>query len=145
VTTYVRQRCATDCGVAAVAMLAGVSYEAAMKALFPSVSPRRKTFRTSYHCIRRGVATVGTEGVFFTTSCRRFRSWDDLAGKRGILRIVWTGETRRRAGHWIVFDGTEVKGMPLLYDPAGTVFGKDDLPGGWRPVSFQALRAPRRK
>ncbi len=125
-------------------MLAGVSYEKAMEALFPVVGPRRKTFYTSYQCIRRGIAAASDCAVFFTSPRRRFRSWKELEGRRGILRIVWTAEANKRRSHWIVFDGTEVNGPPLLYDPAGAVLGKDDLPGAWRAVSFQMLRRPAR-
>lgn len=142
-TTYVRQRLATDCGVAAVAMLAGVSYDDAMRALFAGVSARRKTFRTSYQDIRRAVAPASGYTVWFSASRRRWRSWAELDCKRGILRIAWTRASKSSATHWIVFDGTDVDGPPLFYDPLGLVMGKDDLPGAWRPVSFQTVRVPR--
>jgi ABC-type bacteriocin/lantibiotic exporter with double-glycine peptidase domain len=145
VTEFVPQRRETDCGVAAAAMLARVSYDEAMRALFPNATPRRKTFRTSYADIRRGIARAAGGATFGERRFLLFETWSQLEKQRGIIRIVWTRETTRHNSHWIVFDGTEVKGPPLLYDPTGAVLSKDDLPGEWRPVSFVVVRATARR
>lgn len=107
---HVRQRTATDCGVAALAMACGVTYEQAFDAIFPTNGKRRRrkrVFRTTTRHLREAAHRLG----FKTT--HRLRKWEeDLLSDRAIVKVNPVKQT----WHWMV---VEVKaGRCKWYDPA---------------------------
>ena len=94
----------TGCGIACVAMIAGVSYEDAKAAVF-SKSFRKKVFYTSGPDLRRGLERFGLT-LRPAARARRFESWRRLES----TSIVAVEQTPRNKAHWhwVVFvnDGT---------------------------------------
>ena len=94
----------SGCGVACVAMLAGVSYSKAEKALFPDNSIRGRY--TQYSDIQRGLLCFG---VRFDNVISRERSWPKIRG----ISVVKCGVTQDGNWHWLIYDGAE----GIIYDP----------------------------
>lgn len=89
----------TGCGIACVAMIAGVSYEDAKAAVFGK-SLRKKVFYTSGPDLRRGLERFGLT-LKPAARARRFESW---------RRLVWTSivaveqtPPNKMHWHWVVF------------------------------------------
>ena len=97
----VAQRRATDCGIAAVATIANVSYEEA-KAAFPCFQGRG--FATTAKDVRGALKRLGV---------RLGRERDKRAliklraqGHDGLLNVLIRGRRGRDVGHWIVWDAS---------------------------------------
>lgn len=94
----VRQRFRSDCGVACVAMVAGVSYQQAFNAF--GFSDRRKAFYTGHSHLVEALECLGCE-------VRRqwFRSWQEVPGF-AILPV--NHRCNRKNFHWVAYDGKAV-------------------------------------
>ena len=111
-TRLIRQRQATDCGVACLAMLARVSYETAyatMAALGYDQGPR--PMATNYQKIERAMAEHG-----LLTQRRRWSGWNDVHSM-GLLKVPSDARMIRRHWHWVVAERHPTFGM-VLRDPA---------------------------
>lgn len=95
----VRQRFRSDCGVACVAMVAGVGYREAFDA-FGFVEGERH-FYTNHGQLVRALEVLGC-----TVERRKFTSWENIPG-RAILPV--NHRCNRRNFHWVVFDGRAVR------------------------------------
>lgn len=95
---FVPQRYSSDCGVACIAMIAGVSYQEAFDVIgFPE---ERTQFYTTHTCLTNALRRLGV-----LVMRRKFRSWHDIAG----LAIVAVNHRRnRRYFHWVIFDGAAI-------------------------------------
>jgi|SRR3989338_2155404 len=111
------QRYKSDCGVACVAMIAGVSYEQAFEAF--CFSEEAKKFYTS-----RGQLIEALEELGFTMHWKMFRSWEEVPG---CAIVPVNHRCNRKNFHWVVYDGKAV------FDP------NPNRPG--RQKSFRRYRA----
>lgn len=94
----VPQRYSTDCGVACVAMIAGVSYQEAFDAI--GFTAERKQFYTTHTCVTNALRRLG-----ISVKRRKFRSWQEISGP-AIVPV-----NHRSSGqffHWVVFDGRRI-------------------------------------
>ncbi len=121
----VRQKRGTDCGVAALAMLAGVTYHAAKVALFGP--GRRRSFRTLPHEMRAAALKFGV-----VLSLRRRRCVHPERLTRDAL--IWA----RSSGdfHWVVWDN----GRQQVLDPLGR--GRKSQPISCLLVRRRMMAAP---
>lgn len=94
----VRQRYRSDCGVACVAMVAGVPYQLAFSEL--GFSEKDSRFYT-----RHGQLAKALENLGCLVQRRRFRSWEDISGW-AILPV--NHRCSRQHFHWVVYDGNTV-------------------------------------
>lgn len=94
----VRQKYRSDCGVACVAMLAGVSYQVAFNAFGFHEGETR--FYTGHGQLLEALEKLGC-GV----KRKRFRSWEDISGS-AILPV--NHRCDRRHFHWVVYDGKAI-------------------------------------
>lgn len=98
----------SGCGPACVAMVAGVSEEAAIRAIFGS--DRRTGLWTTWRQLKVGLAELGVE---FAPRAKRVSDWPRIPG----LSIVGLGRantTKHYVVHWVVFDPV----TDCLLDPA---------------------------
>lgn len=109
-TRLVRQQGATDCGVACVAMAAGIDYDRA-RATFAELGLARppRPFASNFTDLVRAFRAVGVEGRM-----RRWRSWDDFRGV-GVLKVRSPGAVGRH-WHWVVVESHEQYGH-IVRDP----------------------------
>ncbi len=90
----------TGCGIAAVAVIAGVSYAQAKRvadSLGISAQDRRLWSETAH--VRRVLASFGVEA---SRATRPFRAWANLPDC-ALLAIKWHLEEGRPFWHWVVF------------------------------------------
>lgn len=90
----------TGCGIAAVAAIAGVSYDRAKRvarALGISAKDRQLWSDTRY--VRRLLSRFGRSAG---SSVQQFRAWDALP-PLALLAIKWHREGGRSFWHWVVF------------------------------------------
>ena len=93
----VHQECETDCGIACVAMLAGVSYEKAKKALFPKSSPRITCSGKLFAALRKlGKRPLGDRMI----SVKRINL--DHLRDNALVGVV----VDKRYRHWVVWDAS---------------------------------------
>lgn len=96
--SFVPQQRNTDCGVACVAMIAGISYQQAFDAI--GFSEEYKQFYTTHTCLTHALRRLGV-----SVMQRNFRSWHDISG----LAVVAVNHRRnRRYFHWVIFDGAAI-------------------------------------
>lgn len=94
----VPQRHTTDCGVACVAMIAGVSYQQAFNAI--GFSEVHKQFYTTHTCLTIALRKLGAH-----VRWKKFRSWHDIPGPA----IVAVNHRRKcRKFHWVLYDGKRI-------------------------------------
>jgi hypothetical protein len=92
------QRFRSDCGVACVAMIAGVSYQMAFDVF--CFSDGEKRFYTRHKHLVAALDKLGCE-----VQRKWFRSWEEVPG-HAILPV--NHRCKRRNFHWVVFDGKAV-------------------------------------
>ena len=98
--TIVRQRAGGDCGVAALATVAGISYEDAYVAV-DKIDPKRRG-KAGLH--NREVIQAARRLALQLVPTRRY----DLDEDEGILRVRWSGRkaSENPGGHFVaVLDG----------------------------------------
>lgn len=98
---YVPQRHSTDCGVACIAMIAGVSYQEAFDAI--GFSAERTQFYTTHSCLTNALRKLG-----ISVMRRKFRSWQEIPGP---AIVAVNHRSNRQLFHWVMFDGR------LIWDP----------------------------
>lgn len=98
---YVRQRGKSDCGVASVAMVTGVTYEKAFLAI--GFEDGESEFFTTHSMLTEAIRTLGAE-----VRWRKFRAWSLVEG-RAVVAV--NHRYNRQYFHWIVFCEGE------LFDP----------------------------
>lgn len=94
----VRQRYRSDCGVACVAMLAGVQYWQAFDAF--EFSEEGNGFYTGHGHLVEALEKLGCQVIR-----KRFTSWEDVPGS-AILPV--NHRCNRCNFHWVVYDGREI-------------------------------------
>lgn len=97
-TRYISQKYINDCGVACVAMIAGVKYEEAFAAL--GFVEDGGAFYTTRKQLTRALQYFGV-----AVERKLFRSWDEIPG-RAIVAV--NHRCNRRNFHWVVFTGKAV-------------------------------------
>lgn len=105
------QKDRTGCGIAAVAVIAGVPYDQA-KAMAASLGISVKDARlwsATVH-VRRLLARLGRR---VAPSAQPFQSWDALPDC-ALLAIKWHVEEERPHWHWVVFH--RKAGRPCVFD-----------------------------
>ena len=105
-----RQLTDTDCGIAALSMVANVPYPTAQAALFRSTEQCRGTSNA------RMLKALRALGIPHAPRFQRFKSWSEIPD-HAIVGIRWRGRPRREAGHWVVFQKLGGRGYRVL-DPA---------------------------
>lgn len=112
----VRQQGMSDCGVACLAMAAGISYEAAKAAFDSAGLAVRRGRKVAYSSnFRELIDALSVTGV--NAKRKRFAGWGCIAGPS----IVKTNVDAKGDWHWVVAYLDAEQGIVLL-DPA------DDLP-----------------
>ncbi|CAN5190942.1 hypothetical protein BH09MYX1_BH09MYX1_11370 [soil metagenome] len=104
-----RQIADSDCGIAALSMLADVSYRVARRALF---RPRERCRGTSHVRMKAGLDALN---IGHAARFRKFISWDDIPS-HALVGIRWKDSSRADLGHWVVYQKLE-NGYRVL-DPA---------------------------
>lgn len=95
---FVPQRRSTDCGVACIAMIAGVSYQEAFDAIgFPAEC---EEFYTTHTRLTNALRRLGV-----SVSRRKFRSWVDIPGP---AIVAVNHRSNRQLFHWVTFDGRQI-------------------------------------
>ena len=90
----------TGCGIAAVAVIAGVSYEQARSvARTLGISAKDRQLWSDTRYVRRLLARFG---CCAESSVQPFRTWDALPSL-ALLAIKWHREGGRSFWHWVVF------------------------------------------
>lgn len=118
----VRQRTSSDCGVACLAMAAGVAYERAHQFFADSgliaKRGRKLPLTSNFKELRRALAAAGRE-----SSLKRFQSWESI-GQAAILKV-----NRQKNGnwHWVYSGRHEEHGLYLL-DPASDLPAFEQAP-----------------
>ena len=95
----IKQKDATGCGIAAVAMVAGVSYEAAKDAVYPNRSARRRTFATDTVHLRDALRSLG---IPVADRCIRVTKGTSQLPQTALLK---TNRKPNGVFHWVVWDG----------------------------------------
>lgn len=95
----IRQRTRSDCGVACVAMIAGVRYWEAFNAF--GFADGENRFYTS-----RGQLVEALGNLGYEMKWKKFRSWEDVAG---CAIIPVNHRCDRRNFHWVAYDGKFVR------------------------------------
>lgn len=95
----VRQRTRSDCGVACVAMIAGVSYQQAFDVF--CFSDRKKAFYTGHSHLVDALESLGCE-----VQRNWFRSWEEIPG---CAIVPVNHRCDRKNYHWVVYDGKAVR------------------------------------
>src|SRR5438270_5264491 len=95
---FIKQHTQSDCGVACVAMLAGVSYEKANKALFPKTSPRI----TSSGKLAKALRTLGRKPLVDRMISLKRIDFNDLRHD-ALIGVVMDGSCK----HWVVWDANK--------------------------------------
>lgn len=106
------QRLATDCGVACLAMLCGVSWMRARTAIFGAV--KRQGFSTRTRDLVRGATVLGFRLDSRLRPCRG-RGWADIPTPA----LVKVGNHTKTGWHWVVVanhDGTKSVFDPCMDD-----------------------------
>lgn len=106
---HVRQSRGTDCGVACVRILAGVSAACAMKA--PKLEPAAIFHRTRPEQIRAALASFGV-WMFREVHCE---DWSKIPQRVNRALLVVNYDDVKDTWHWVVFDRADPK-TPIL-DP----------------------------
>jgi len=97
----VRQVDSTGCGIAVVAMIAGVSYQAAKEAIFPNWR-RKRGFATTAKELRLGLERLGYSAADRLRPARpNWRDLPELAIAK--VRYPWQSEYE---GHWVLWFAT---------------------------------------
>jgi hypothetical protein len=104
-----RQLTESDCGIAALSMIANVPYAEARKALF---GEERCRDGTSY---ARMLKALTRFGVPHGKTFRQFQSWEAIPS-HALVHIEWVDSLATDPGHWVVFQRT-TRGHRVL-DPA---------------------------
>jgi hypothetical protein len=105
---WIKQRTTTDCGIAAVAIVAGVSYEEAKAAFGPFPG---RGFLTEAKDLRRALKALG---VPLSKRLRRLRGATQIRLKCDAIALVGVaGKNGNEENHWIVWDALEQR----LLDP----------------------------
>lgn len=113
----IRQRLYNDCGVAAIAMVAGVSYEKALAALPPDIRKRfdpTRRFKTglSTREVANALEVLGHKSDRRLRPLRKQQLFD-IRG-RAILCVRFPGSKKTDNWHWVAWCGDEMK----MLDPA---------------------------
>jgi hypothetical protein len=129
-TRLVRQRGPTDCGVACLAMAAGISYERALQVfrelgLDSDNSRHGKPLLSNF----RNLETALRLHCSCPARRRRWAGWRELelsleSGQLGILK-VWpaaSGRARPKHSHWVVAEAHAVAGI-IIRDPWSCLVG----------------------
>ena len=95
---FVPQRHSTDCGVACVAMIAGVSYQEAFDAF--RFSPDQRQFYTTHTCLTKALGRLG-----ISVLRKKFRSWQAIPG---LAIVAVNHRCNRQLFHWVMFDGRQI-------------------------------------
>jgi ABC-type bacteriocin/lantibiotic exporter with double-glycine peptidase domain len=109
-TLLIKQRTNSDCGVAALAMLVGSSYEEVQAAFIEAGlgvrRGRRAPFSSNFADLQRASAVLGLQ-----TRMRRFTTWGCIE-RMAILKVM-----RRKNGnwHWVIAE-RGAHGI-VIYDP----------------------------
>ena len=118
----VRQKKSTSCGVAVVAMLAGVTHDEALEVMFgKGPYARSMKFGTDWDDLRRGLQffNVKHERAYYIKHWRRLTK----------LAILGSGdEVDDLKGHWVIYDPKN----GLIYDPCPTRGGEKPA-DRWKP------------
>lgn len=118
----VRQQSACDCGVACLAMAAGLSYADAREVFVANGLGAKRggkaPFRSNYKELRRVLAKAG-----FPSQLKRFSGWDSV-GRAAILKVFAKANGK---WHW-VFAGRELRRGLFLQDPATELPAFETLP-----------------
>lgn len=112
----IRQKRGNDCGVAAVAMTASVSYEKALAAFDPEVQRRMTTLRagTVSSELREALRRLGCD---CDGRLRALRKRDLMAVEgRAIVAVRYPGAKKSENWHWMAYCSNE--GDPKILDPA---------------------------
>ena len=104
-----RQVTDSDCGVAALSMIADVTYTIARRALF---RPGERCRGTTNHRMRKGLRTLN---IVHAPRFRRFTSWGGIPG-HALVHIRWRELPRTDPGHWVVYQ--KYTGGYRVLDPA---------------------------
>ena len=93
----IKQKDESGCGIAAVAMLAGVSYEVAKDLIFPDRTTRKRSFVTDTGVLRDALRGLG---VPVADGCIRVKDKAQLK-QDALLKV-----NRQKSGgfHWCVWD-----------------------------------------
>ena len=91
-----RQITNSDCGIAAMSMLADVPYLVARAALF---RPGERCRGTTNARMRKALQTFG---IAHSPRFRRFESWDKIPG-HALVHVRWKALPRTDPGHWVVY------------------------------------------
>jgi hypothetical protein len=106
---WIRQRTATDCGIAAVAIVADVTYEAAKAAFGPFPG---RGFQTEAKDLRRALKQLGFR---LSKKPRRLRGATQIELEFDAIALVSVpGKHGDEENHWIVWDAFEQR----LLDPS---------------------------
>ncbi|MBU1215712.1 MAG: hypothetical protein KKA63_10785 [Gammaproteobacteria bacterium] len=110
----IKQRKQSDCGVACVAMTAGVTYQEAFKAF--NFSKGKSSFFTTRKQLENALNKLGCRVTKLP-----FKSWAEIPG-RAILPVNRGGGGSYY--HWIVFDGKDVIDPNPLKPPRQDAFDR---------------------
>jgi ABC-type bacteriocin/lantibiotic exporter with double-glycine peptidase domain len=142
-TRLVRQRERTDCGVACLAMVAGIDYSAALTTFVELGYADKKTrLSTNYHEL---MAALRHHGL--AVCMKRWRGWGYFSGL-GILKTRAINRPNRGSWHWVVAESRPSCGYlvrdpnsPLAaieYPPLSVLYrdlGQASVSGCWLQVS----------
>lgn len=117
---HVFQRRESDCGVACVAMIAGMSYEQAFDAI--GYEEDWKHFYTTHRALTNILRELGWNIIW-----KKFRSWDAIPG---CAIVAVNHRCNRRYFHWVVFDGA------MIFDPLPE---SKRMAGGYRASGWYLL------
>ena len=105
----------TGCGLAALAMIAQVTYQEAKATVFPTATPRKLTFYTRPYQLRKALRSLG---IFVASRTIRIRE-----GRKEVMRLntsalLQVNRQRDNKFHWTVWDhkqGTILDPLPEPY------------------------------
>lgn len=108
----IRQQGSSDCGVACLAMAAGISYNEAKDAFDSTGLSVRRGGKAAYSSnFKELLCALEHKGVL--ASRKRFKGWGDIQG----LSIIKTNVDAKRNWHWVVAYRDAEHGIIVL-DPA---------------------------